>query len=671
MLAERTRRAAARALGVGALAIVIDLAFAAGRGGAGSWPAAVGACVLSAFGIALVGGAVGGLIGAGLGRLRSARPHGAPLSARLVAAGLAVAVMELVLRGLGSRGRETAELAAVAVAGLLAFTMYRPRAVSAAGAEEPPSGGGRARRAAFAAVALSTLSGVAFGRRGYLIALADTGPLIEAIWLVAAALASGSAFVGRPPAEPTPVRIRVRRAVFAGAASILLGGTMALRSAGPADTAPALSGGAPLATRLNRRLSSLRRPAAVAVTAADVRACRPGETLAAPAGIGQARGDAPDILLITVDGVRYDHTSLPDESTHPNTPLLRERAGGGAVFERAYSPASSTRQSFRAIFTGLENGVAPAPHDTGFPWALTLAPEQPTLASYLRAAGYRTIAYVSKVRAFPASMGALAGFDEVDDRIARFQDRHNHSAQWIVSGIVGRLAEPPEDGVQPRFVWTHLIEPHFPYTHGPTDLDARMRYGEGLEARHDIAVRFIDEQLDRLIAFALGPERRDRTLVIITADHGEAFGEHHNARHGGTVYEEEIHVPLVVLGAGVRAGRHARPVSLVGLLPTILEAAGVEPPAGVCRGGFWASIATGAEPPDEPVYAAAIPDATMNYDQRALIRGDEKLIVDGATGDAQLFDLAADPGEASPIRVGPRVDAAREAFAAFRRERGL
>jgi arylsulfatase A-like enzyme len=321
------------------------------------------------------------------------------------------------------------------------------------------------------------------------------------------------------------------------------------------------------------------------------------------------------------------------------------------------------------MFTGLLPGQVDAPRDPALPWALTLTASQPTLAAYLREAGYETIAYISKPKAFPRATRALSGFAEVDDAATPYHLRHTHSAQLKVSRIIGRLAEPPSDATAPRFVWTHFIEPHFPYTHGPMQADSGA--GGPNERRHDRAVRYIDEQLERLLAFALAPERRDRTVVIITSDHGEAFDEHHNSRHGGTVHEEELHVPLVVLGGGVVPGLYATPVSLVELLPTILGLAGLATPEGVCGDGWAPTLRQGGDLRAAPLYAAALPDGTTRYHQLAFIDGDQKLIVDGETGVGQRYDLAADPQERHPDADSATTRALRVRFERFLTERGL
>ncbi|MEZ4329017.1 MAG: sulfatase-like hydrolase/transferase [Polyangiales bacterium] len=403
--------------------------------------------------------------------------------------------------------------------------------------------------------------------------------------------------------------------------------------------------------------------------AQGLRGCMVGQGLGAPGSVGRVGADAPDILFITIDGVRLDHTSLLPGSTHPNTPRLLERSRQGASFTRAYTPAPSTRAAFRSIFSGLLPGQVDAPPASRFPWALTLTPAQPTLAAYLREAGYETIALISKPKAFPEESSALTGFAEIDEVPAEYHLRHRHSAQLKISRIIGRLAEPPPHTNAPRFVWTHLIEPHYPYTRGPTE--GSLPSPRDNEARHDLAVQYVDEQLERLLRFALAPERRARTIVIVTSDHGEAFDEHRNARHGATVYEEELRVPLVVVGGGVRAGTYDTPVSLVELLPTVLGLAGLEVPVGVCGDGLTRTLRAGTPIAHQPLFAAALPDGTTRYHQLAFLVGDEKLVVDGETGIGARFDLIRDPRERQPDTSSAAAQALRRRFESFLAERGL
>ena len=607
---------------------------------------------------------------AGWDRFEGRIPWPRPLGSALLVAGLVV--VDLGMSRLRTRAPETLALFALLSVGVAAAfaALYGKATRSDAAPEAGGSSPGPVREAPRGLVVIALLvvvSGTAwllFNHREYLHSLAATYPLGELVaFMLMLAGAGGAAWVvrRRRSAPPTP---RARRALVLGAvlvalALVAIGGSSLAADEGRAEAA--------LGSNLLRRWKALARGITSgsqrAVAAEGVRGCRANESLGAPGEQGRVAPGAPDILFITIDGVRWDHTSLDPDSEHSHTPLLAARAGEGYVFERAYSPAPSTRQTFRSVFTGLLPGQIAAPHESSLPWALTFIPEQPTLAEYLSEGGYRTIAYLSKDKAFPPSLGALRGFAEVEDRLVPFQRQRGYSAQWIISAIIGRLAEPPGPEVAPRFVWTHLIEPHFPYTYGPHREPPPDE--PGLEAKHGRSIRYIDEQLDRLLEFASQPERRERTLVVISADHGEAFGEHRNRRHGETVYEEEIHVPLVFFGSGVEPGRSAEPVSLVSALATFADVAGLRPIDGICGRSLWPAVSEAGALAPAPVYAAALPDPTMDFHQRAFFSEGVKWLVDGETGEGRLYVLAEDPDERAPVTEGDAVAQARARYRAF------
>jgi len=394
------------------------------------------------------------------------------------------------------------------------------------------------------------------------------------------------------------------------------------------------------------RLMDRPRPAPALALPEEVQACRPGQELTPVGEIGQVGEMAPDIVLLTIDGWRWDHSSMAEDGEEV-TPRIESHSRRGAVFERAYSPAPSTRHSFRTIFSGIIVGRVAAPPTPETRWALSLVEGQPTLASYLRAAGYETIAFLADPGAFPPKEHGLDGFSEIDDRFVPFVRRREYVASYNISHIIARLARPPETGEPPRFLWTHLAEPHYSFTHGPElPTPRRLPYHE----RHLHSVRYVDQQVDRLLEFLSGRERKDNTWVFITADHGEQFNEHGNQRHGNSVYEEEIHVPLLVWGPGVRAGHRTTPMSLVDVFPTILAAAGLEVPEGICGESFLDALVEGGEPESRPVWAAALPDRTVDIFKYAWIDGDQKLIVDGNTGAREVYDLSEDPGEENNLR---------------------
>jgi len=393
--------------------------------------------------------------------------------------------------------------------------------------------------------------------------------------------------------------------------------------------------------------------------------CWPGEEPVMD--VGRIDGEAPDILLVMADGVRFDFTSLAGRRRL--TPNLERWGRQAAVFTRAYTAAPSTRQSFRSLFTGLYPGVVASPPPiAGAPWGVTIAAGQQTMAGYLRRAGYATTALVSKPDAFPRQGGGLRGFEEIDRAAYQFERSNRYSASFIVNQILGLFAEAP-DPSEPRFLWTHIMDPHYPYLR-PRAVGPQARIGE--RQRYEWSLRYLDQELDRLIRWARSPERRGHTWVIFTSDHGEGWWEHENRRHGRTSYEEEIHVPLMIWGPEVTAGHYEEPVSLVDVLPTVLDVAGLEVPGSLCGESLLEGMQSG-EFSSRPVLVSALPDSTRDYHHLAWIQGNEKLIVDGQTGIASLFDLGEDPNERTDlVESSPeRAENALAALRGFLTERGM
>ena len=124
-------------------------------------------------------------------------------------------------------------------------------------------------------------------------------------------------------------------------------------------------------------------------------------------------------------------------------------------------------------------------------------------------------------------------------------------------------------------MWVHFFEPHEPYETHPG-----IAFGDTALDRYDGEIAYVDRALGRLLAYI--HRTRPRAIVAITADHGEEFGDHGGRYHGTSVYEEQVRVPLVVVGPGVRAGASVdEPVQTIDLVPTVLSALGIPRPARV------------------------------------------------------------------------------------------
>jgi arylsulfatase len=404
--------------------------------------------------------------------------------------------------------------------------------------------------------------------------------------------------------------------------------------------------------------------------------------LVALAGCSAPPPDAsrPDIVLIVVDTLRADHLGVYGY-TRPTSPRIDALASGAVVFDAAWGAAPWTLPSVMSIFTGRYPSSHRVEND-----GLRLAADVPTLPQILKARGYATGGFVSHVYV-TSPYGFERGFDRFDDfGLSRPGYR-----------LEARL-EPPADKVtdsalrwlktqrgKPVFLFVHYFDVHWPYEppaatrdlfpssyRGPLDAtwDSLSKfqdparpmpddYRQFLVSRYDGEIRFVDQQIGLLLDGLQLEQRAGRAWVVLTADHGEEFKEHGSIGHGRQLYEEVVHVPLVVAGpAGGGTRRIALPVSGVDLLPTLLDLAGGKAGAGasagdvpagldgrslaaILRGGAAADVAA-----DRPVLSETV---RLNAYRRAVRVGALKLIDNMDESRSELFDLAADPKETQDL----------------------
>jgi arylsulfatase A-like enzyme len=282
----------------------------------------------------------------------------------------------------------------------------------------------------------------------------------------------------------------------------------------------------------------------------------------------------PDIIFITVDALRWDHTSLSGyyRDTTPNLARLAKQA---VVFENAFSPATSTRQSIKAIFTGVYSSLTNSPPAKR--WALSLDSKQETLAHYLQSAGFYTTALVTAKGTFASQKRALYGFDQVDLSLHWAYKNLKYVAPYQVDQLIGLMSNPQR---RPHFIWTHILDSHQPYALSPHS----FKFGTSKNDLYDSVLYQIDENLKRVIDFVLSEERKHRTWLIISADHGQSLNEHQQGKHihGFSTHAEEIHVPLIIYGPTTQGMRIKTPVQLIDLFPTLFEISGLETPKFSC-----------------------------------------------------------------------------------------
>jgi arylsulfatase A-like enzyme/HEAT repeat protein len=382
----------------------------------------------------------------------------------------------------------------------------------------------------------------------------------------------------------------------------------------------ALSLGAAIGlARGNRARSVVRRVAPLGqYVARGVGALGPRE-IAGDSGRRARRAGGPslpltdgDVVLVTVDALRADQ--LRALGGRGRMPRLDALAARGLLFRRAYAATPHTSYSLASLMTGTHARAAMA---LGAHFG-----RGATLAGRLREAGFTTAGW------YPPAVFSVDG-----DRFAALSSRHwdlNHAGEsWDDAGSRVRSALAWARTLrrdQRAFAWVHLFEPHEPYVQHP-----EHPYGRAARERYDAECSAVDDALATLMDGWARP-----ATWIVTADHGEEFGEHGGTFHGTSLYDEQARVPLVIVATGVSPRVVSSPVSLVDVLPTVLA-------------GVGAAVPPGVEGVDLGVLALSDRPATQAFAEtgnlRMVVDGDDKLIVDTADGTLERFDLAHDPAE--------------------------
>jgi len=369
-----------------------------------------------------------------------------------------------------------------------------------------------------------------------------------------------------------------------------------------------------------------------------------------------------NVVLISIDTLRQGEGA--SGSARPVTPNLDRLSQDSVVFERAYSLASYTAKSVGPFLLGKYSS------ETHRDWSHfnRFTKKDVFVAQRLQQANVHTVS-VQGYWYFFANTGLERGFDVINKSAApalvTVDGDSNTNGDKVSDAALIELAKP-ELLQQPFFMWIHYVDPHSEYVaHEGFD------FGNTSRQRYDGEVAFVDHHVGRVLEALEKSLFYDRTAIIVTSDHGEAFGEHGMIRHGFELWEELVRVPLIVRVPGV-AARHVRARrSAIDLAPTILDLCGVPLPTPSATDFLSGSslvpdLLDAGEPAERPVFIdmAAGPN---NADRQALIEGDKKLVASGGRA-LSLFDLAADPGEKNDLLDDPaQAEPMIGKFKAFRR----
>ncbi len=363
-----------------------------------------------------------------------------------------------------------------------------------------------------------------------------------------------------------------------------------------------------------------------------------------------------NVVWIVIDGVRADRTSVLDPR-HKTTPYLAAFARHGWVFTQAYSQSSTTGFSFASMFTGINLNSLHYEPAKGTP---RLSASHLTLAERLKEHGYRTALLTTGwvARTYPP---LLQGYDQVITPEALPQAR-----QWskrnspIVTSQAIEVIEQLAEG--PFFVTAFYHDPHYPYVRHPEVPD----FGGSELGRYDSDVAYADRYAGMLLSHLRHRSSLwDRTMVIVTSDHGEEFGERGGKHHAHTCYVESTHVPLVVRIPGERARRIDAPVALIDIAATVVEIVGARRDGGLQGHSLLVPARRdGDGESDRPIFCTIVGQFEQERFVRRSVRvGDYALMHDVRSGMVELYDTRADPQErrdlASAPAQGARIDELR------------
>lgn len=388
----------------------------------------------------------------------------------------------------------------------------------------------------------------------------------------------------------------------------------------------------------------------------------------------EAQAARPNVLLVLVDAMRADALGPYGYKLRKTTPNLDKLAARGMVWERTVSQDAWTVPCVASLFTGVDpQAHGTLRYDTKVRKEMdTMSLQQDTLAEQFKAGGYTTAAFLKSV-VIDSSRGFSQGFDKYEVVGGADQAWGQSAAQLNDAALPWLTAQ--KDAKQPFFAYLHFMDTHSPYkapepwyskykgnyagklTGAHLELEAIHKAGQRPSAEdlayvrglYDAEVEYWDAEFGRLMAGLAAAGLDKNTIVVVTADHGEAFWEHENVFHGH-LWQENIHVPAVWAGPGVPVGRLKHYTQAIDIAPTLADLTGVP------KGRYW----MGNSQADAMKTGKARTDVV--YSEYVGM----KMVIDAAglkliTGDGpdKLFDLTKDPGEKNNLAAARPADVTR------------
>ncbi len=371
-----------------------------------------------------------------------------------------------------------------------------------------------------------------------------------------------------------------------------------------------------------------------------------------------------DVVVLVIDTLRADRLGSHGYAA-AHTPVLDALAARGTRFAQAYAPSSWTVPSVASLMTSR----LPSQHlVTAFD--SRLRDEELTIAERLRDAGFLAGGVTANWR-LTKELGFAQGFlwwvPVLVEPVTPGAYVRREALAWLDRSSSAARTR--------RLLYLQYMEPHTPFAPSPALLErfapevsaeealristeANTRLGGVTPERaallsklYDAEVAAVDAEIGLLFEGLEARGRLAKALVIVTADHGEEFLEHGKFGHGYNLFNTTVHVPLIIAGPGVPAGRVITdPVSLIDVAPTVLDLLGLDREPRF-EGRSLVPLMQNDGRPDADIVLQLPPTGTkleLRHHREGLVRGTDKLLVD-LKGGLQSFDLSADPGEQAPL----------------------
>lgn len=367
-------------------------------------------------------------------------------------------------------------------------------------------------------------------------------------------------------------------------------------------------------------------------------AASPTDTGAGSRTVAPASPSVPEklnVLLLTIDSLRADMpwTGYPREIA----PNLTKLAKQSVVYSNAYAASSYTAKSVSALLSGRYPSSL---YRSGWFFA-GFSDANLFLTEVLQQGGVRTMGGHGHLY-FDRGKNLNQGFDiwELAPGITFDSSTDKNVTSDKMTDMAIKMLSDEANTSKQFFMWFHYMDPHDQYVKHEGTPD----FGKNNRDRYDSEVHFTDSHIGRLFDFAKDKDWWKRTAIIISADHGEAFGEHGMFKHAFELWEVLTRVPLVVYCPGVNPRVISERRSHIDVAPTILELMGHPVPPSFVGRSLLPELKGGAPDVREPI-VLDLPEDKNNPDRHAIIAGDYKLIVKNYGANKLLFNLKEDPAE--------------------------